>query len=128
MDLLAALGNPVIAIGGTNRQKMPEIGEDQIGRPGQQHRHQTGDRDGDAPVAPFLLPPAQPASAESDQHSSDGRQARHRPDIAGQALDPLRHRDRHVDAPAHRRQRQRLEMKRHQQAGDDAPGSVQLRP
>ena len=58
VDLLAALGDPVIAVGGADREKMPEIGEDQIGRPGQQHCHQAGDDDGDAPVPPASLPQA----------------------------------------------------------------------
>ena len=122
MDLLAALRHPVIALSGAGGQEMAEIGEDQIGRPGQQHRRQTSDHYRNAPYPPSALPQAQPAAAERDQHHPGGRQARHRPDIAGERLNPLRDDDRHIDAPAHRRQRQCLEAERHQQAGDKAPG------
>ena len=121
-NLLALVGrNKVMPVRGSRGDKATAICNQDIGRPGQQHRRSPGGDGDDPPAAPIASPQAQPQPAHRNQQQTSCGQCRHQPDIAGQTRDVLCDPYRNIDPPSHRRQGQPLEAQWHQQASDNPP-------
>jgi hypothetical protein len=87
--LVIAAEHVIVSAGRAGGDKAAEIGDDDIGRPGEEHRRHPSNDPHSAPIPPFALPQAQPQPAEHRKHQPPDRQARRLPDIAGDRRDML---------------------------------------